>query len=143
MPLSMDLAFVIAGLYFQTRDMIAMDLASLVAVSVVAVACSLLSLLLATLCWHQWETKFIQYVARIPATIFHFFAIVGLYFQTSDMVLASLVAVSVVAVACSLLSLLLATLCWHQWETSRPSHTYCAKCLYGVVRLVFHFPSVK
>jgi len=50
--------------------------------------------------------------------------------------LASLVAVSVVAVACSLLSLLLATLCWQQWETSRPSHTYCAQCLYGAVREV-------
>jgi len=48
--------------------------------------------------------------------------------------LTSLVAVSVVAVACSLLSLLLATLCWQQWETSRPSHTYCARCLYGAVR---------
>jgi len=48
--------------------------------------------------------------------------------------LTSLVAVSVVAVACSLLSLLLATLCWQQWETSRPSHTYCAQCLYGAVR---------
>jgi len=51
-----------------------------------------------------------------------------------SMDLASLVAVSVVAVACSLLSLLLATLCWQQWETSRPSHTYCAQCLYGAVR---------
>ena len=59
----------------------------------------------------------------------------GLNFQIGlSMDLASLVAVSVVAVACSLLSLLLATLCWQQWETSRPSHTYCAQCLYGAVR---------
>ena len=68
---------------------------------------------------------------------FAFLVIAGLYFQTLDMIamdLASLVAVSVVAVACSLLSLLLATLCWQQWEISRPSHTYCAQCLYGAVR---------
>jgi len=44
------------------------------------------------------------------------------------------VAVSVVTVACSMLSLLLASLCWQQYESSRPSHTYCARCLYGEVR---------
>jgi len=48
--------------------------------------------------------------------------------------LASLVAVSVVTVACSMLSLLLASLCWQQYESSRPSHTYCARCLYGEAR---------
>jgi len=48
--------------------------------------------------------------------------------------LASLVAVSVVTVACSMLSLLLASLCWQQYEGSRPSHTYCARCLYGEAR---------
>jgi len=48
--------------------------------------------------------------------------------------LASLVAVSVVTVACSMLSLLMASLCWQQYESSRPSHTYCARCLYGEAR---------
>ena len=106
----------------------------------VAVACSLLSLLLAMLCQQQYETKSIQYVAWILAAILPVFD--GLFFQTLDLVemdLSSLVAVSVVAVACSLLSLLLATLCWQQWETSRPSHTYCAQCLYGAVRCFISF----
>jgi len=48
--------------------------------------------------------------------------------------LASLMAVSVVTAACSMLSLLLASLCWQQYESSRPSHIYCARCLYGEVR---------
>jgi len=40
----------------------------------------------------------------------------------------------VVTVACSMLSLLMASLCWQQYESSRPSHTYCARCLYGEAR---------
>ena len=59
-----------------------MDLVFLIAESVVPMAITFLSLLLAMLCRPQWETKSIQYVAWTLATTL--LVIDGLFFQTIE-----------------------------------------------------------
>ena len=45
--------------------------------------------------------------------------------------LAQLALLTLVISCCFLISLLLACCCQQHYSLSRPSHTYCAACLYG------------